>query len=759
MAKVRVCSPEVRALQLGSLPGSTSSEGHLDRALKDITNREAPNNRVLKFDDEFAILATRASLGSLGNDDDDGVVDIGMSRDTTKDEKKRTALRSLEEKFKESYHGVVYDESRSRTWGNINLIILPEVAPILRIDVPGHSTKGDLIAEARKLFFPRGLSTHEEEKEMIFDLANFKAEPFEEFTEDGKTTDDITVQKYIEKHKLTMARLYLTSKPSSLFTLSDVACDDDDDANHNSPTFESEKCHQDRGKAWLMRYANLDVDAFKLEDASSHSVPDDFPCYNSADLACKIKKREKHERETARFEAVRSSRSSRVPAEPAVGAPRVGLAVQHVTRGKLVRYLTSSDIMLLVNDWICSLAKESENFKLCSSPDVVATPCDPVSNCTLCIQVTDESILSLEDSDVTFKGMAVSRDPSILEKNVVVGIEGAEASGEGVLREVNSLFWHNSLSQSSGDSEHSIPILPNLNQEDYVSIGRILTHQFVLCAVQHVTRGKLVRYLTSSDIMLLVNDWICSLAKESENFKLCSSPDVVATPCDPVSNCTLCIQVTDESILSLEDSDVTFKGMAENRKFVPWYSTATGKYTSRFPSVSKGVPGMSHAGLSHAGLSHAGMSHAGMSHAGMSHAGMSHAGMSHAGMSHAGMSHAGMSHAGMSHAGMSHAGMSHAGMSHAGMSHAGMSHVPGVSHAGMSMSQACPMQHTLFGRATDECKIESFLRLLPPKERECLSRALKGEGPFPQENYSPTRRLMRTLGTYCRGSGTVHRNR
>ena len=29
LAKVRVCSPEVRALQLGTLPGSTTSEGHL----------------------------------------------------------------------------------------------------------------------------------------------------------------------------------------------------------------------------------------------------------------------------------------------------------------------------------------------------------------------------------------------------------------------------------------------------------------------------------------------------------------------------------------------------------------------------------------------------------------------------------------------------------------------------------------------------------------------------------------------------------
>ena len=59
LAKVRACSPGVRALQLGSLPGSMASEGHLDRAVKDITNREAGNNKIFKFDDEFANLATR----------------------------------------------------------------------------------------------------------------------------------------------------------------------------------------------------------------------------------------------------------------------------------------------------------------------------------------------------------------------------------------------------------------------------------------------------------------------------------------------------------------------------------------------------------------------------------------------------------------------------------------------------------------------------------------------------------------------------
>ena len=54
-----MCSPEVRALKLGSLRDSTACEGHLDRALKDITNGEAVNDRIFEFNDEFANLATR----------------------------------------------------------------------------------------------------------------------------------------------------------------------------------------------------------------------------------------------------------------------------------------------------------------------------------------------------------------------------------------------------------------------------------------------------------------------------------------------------------------------------------------------------------------------------------------------------------------------------------------------------------------------------------------------------------------------------
>ena len=48
----------------------------------------------------------------------------------------------------------------------------------------------------------------------------------------------------------------------------------------------------------------------------------------------------------------------------------------------------------------------------------------------------------------------------------------------------------------------------------------------------------------------------------------------------------------------------------------------------------------------------------------------------------------------------------------------------------VKVSQAS-MQKALLGNTTDECKINSFLRIQPPRDRECFSKALAGDGPFP----------------------------
>ena len=78
-----------------------------------------------------------------------------------------------------------------------------------------------------------------------------------------------------------------------------------------------------------------------------------------------------------------------------------------------------------------------------------------------------------------------------------------------------------------------------------------------------------MRYFASEDRMLSVYDWIGSRAKQPENFYLCISPEDVVLPSDPVSSCTLFMQVTDEPVFLLEDYDVTFKGYGYEHKEDP----------------------------------------------------------------------------------------------------------------------------------------------------------------------------------------------
>ena len=121
-----------------------------------------------------------------------------------------------------------------------------------RIDVPFDSTKQDLIAEGKKLFFPGGQSTYGKEEKMLFNLANFRAETVEEHIH----TADFTIQRYIEEHKLTLVRLYLTSK---------LDAPDEDDYDLMQSVFEPpaparpKANKKEKGKAWRLNHASMET--------------------------------------------------------------------------------------------------------------------------------------------------------------------------------------------------------------------------------------------------------------------------------------------------------------------------------------------------------------------------------------------------------------------------------------------------------------------------------------------------------------------
>ena len=87
-----------------------------------------------------------------------------------------------------------------------------------RIDMPLNSSKTDIIDDAKALFFPDGISPQGSAEDMQFDLANFKGDVISCPMNDG---EPFTLQSYIEKHKLTHVRLYLTSKDDSIQSSSD----------------------------------------------------------------------------------------------------------------------------------------------------------------------------------------------------------------------------------------------------------------------------------------------------------------------------------------------------------------------------------------------------------------------------------------------------------------------------------------------------------------------------------------------------------
>ena len=76
--------------------------------------------------------------------------------------------------------------------------------------------------------------------------------------------------------------------------------------------------------------------------------------------------------------------------------------------------------------------------------------------------------------------ISVYRDQDLTNTRVRVTLVGEDASGNGVGREMYALFWDKLLSEhAEGDSEFTVPNVITLSADDYITIGRILTHQFI----------------------------------------------------------------------------------------------------------------------------------------------------------------------------------------------------------------------------------------------------------------------------------------
>lgn len=287
-----------------------------------------------------------------------------------------------------------------------------------KVDLPLCSTKDEIISEGKRLFFPDDLSPHGSAKEMVFDIANFKGEMISDSMTDDDQTVPFTLERYINKSRLVNVRIYLTSKPvekeessesddesllrfSSLSEVQDLPILHDEHIEENENISSSALDSQDvqyketNSFSEVENYDSNTVTQLETSIASPAEssligtsderaglLMDQNNAYHQA-LEEDIRK-EKEKADTQenlhRLEVKRAARLSRVPKEPGMGEPRVRVAVQHLTIGKIIRNFPQDAIATAIYDWVGSVALEPENFSLCLYPGKAVDLFESVSN-------------------------------------------------------------------------------------------------------------------------------------------------------------------------------------------------------------------------------------------------------------------------------------------------------------------------------------------------------------------------------------------
>ena len=78
--------------------------------------------------------------------------------------------------------------------------------------------------------------------------------------------------------------------------------------------------------------------------------------------------------------------------------------------------------------------------------------------------------------------MSIYEDPQIPQHNLLVYFGEDSGSGDGVVREMFSVFLDRFVMfNCEGSSQYTISVSTAMQPQDYVTVGRILTHGFVIC--------------------------------------------------------------------------------------------------------------------------------------------------------------------------------------------------------------------------------------------------------------------------------------
>ena len=76
--------------------------------------------------------------------------------------------------------------------------------------------------------------------------------------------------------------------------------------------------------------------------------------------------------------------------------------------------------------------------------------------------------------------LSLYKDQNIVNCELLLSFQGEDAAGDGVRREVYSVFWDNFVSSyCEGCSHFTFSVSAALSQDDFVAIGRLLSHQYI----------------------------------------------------------------------------------------------------------------------------------------------------------------------------------------------------------------------------------------------------------------------------------------
>lgn len=275
-----------------------------------------------------------------------------------------------------------------------------------RLDVGSHFSKEMLIEEGKKLFYPNSESSQGHADDMMFDLANFKGESIE-IPDDEVNKQSFTVQKYIEINKLTQVRLYLTTRrtPIASLDVNNVSreCADEGTKISTSDVEEiiEESESEDDDEVLMNPVFNCDTTLTGSTEERRRLIEEqDRVFQESLDNDRREENEiseanETEENEKERLQQLMQARLERVPPEPNPDLPRVRIAVNHISMGKIVRSFSDRDNMQAVYDWVGSCSIHPEHFNLSQCQGQTIMPSDPVvnvANCTLYMEVSTSPV-------------------------------------------------------------------------------------------------------------------------------------------------------------------------------------------------------------------------------------------------------------------------------------------------------------------------------------------------------------------------------